>query len=113
MVFLFRPRPPISCFNSVDLLLGLVGVILTLHARILLCSPCTIMDLLDVSADVARLGEPRAANVAFEGASARVLAEVVSQVARLGKDGLAAIVHTPEVHLDSLCDPVSHLYKLM
>lgn len=71
------------------------------------------MDLLYVSADVTGLSEARATYVALEWACTRVLAEMVTQIARLGEYGAAAFVHAPKVHLDALSDLVAHLYELV
>lgn len=71
------------------------------------------MDLLYVPADVTWLREARATDVALEGACARVLAEVVTQITRLGKYWTATVVHAPEVHFDALRDLVAHLDVLM
>ena len=84
-------------------------VIISGHAR----SSRPVMNLLYVPADVARLREARATYVALEGACARVLAEVVTQIARLGEDRVAAVVHASEIHFDALCYLVAHLNVLM
>ena len=66
-----------------------------------------------MSAQVTALSEGLLALGAGEGSQAGVLAEVVSQVARLLEHRVAVRVHTLEVQFDALGVRVAHLDRLV
>ena len=66
-----------------------------------------------MSPEISTLGEGLPTTLALEGSLARVLAEVVPEVAAFLEDRVAPLVHTAEVQLDPLCLLVANLDRLV
>ena len=77
------------------------------------CVALDFVDILEVPAEVAALGEGLVADVACEGPLARMLAEVVPQVTTLLENALAASVLAAEIKLDALALLILHLNRLV